>query len=75
MKKMKIMIALVMTAAMVFTMAACGNKAAEKPAEEPEKQEEPVEENMVELSEDQMDDLYQQAAEKTLFQIICLIKW
>ena len=66
MKKMKIMIALVMTAAMVFTMAACGNKAAEKPAEEPEKQEEPVEENMVELSEDQMDDLYQQAAEKTL---------
>ena len=49
MKKMKVMIALVLTAAMVFTMAACGNKAEEKPAEEPEKQEEPVEENMVEL--------------------------
>ena len=65
MRKMKVMIALFMAVAMVFAMAACGNKA-EEPAEEPQEQEESVEEDMVELSEDDMDDLFQQAAEQTL---------
>lgn len=68
MRNWKVLAALVMAAVMVFVMASCGSKAEEKPAEEPQEQEqeESVDEGRVELSEDQMDDLYEQAAEKTL---------
>lgn len=71
MKNWKTLIALLMAAVMIFAIAACGIKEEEKPAEEPEQQEQQEEQEeeteddgMVELSEDQMDDLYQQAAEK-----------
>ena len=62
----KVLTALLMSAAMVFTMTACGDKKAEDVKDKTEEQQEEAAEDMVELSEDQMDDLYQQAAEKVL---------
>ena len=61
MKNWEKVIALIMAALMIFAFAACGSK-----TEEPEQQEENADGERVELSEDQMDDLYQQAAEKAL---------
>ena len=68
MRKWMSIAALMLIAVMVFSLAACGNKAEEKPAEEPAQEEEIPEEiaSGPELSEDQMDDLYDQAAEMSL---------
>lgn len=68
-RKMRAIIALMMAAVMALMAAgltACGSKE-EAPAE-PAQEEEPAEDVSTgpELSEDQMDDLFQQAAEKTL---------
>ena len=61
MKNWKVLIAIAMAAFMVFAAAACGNK--EESKADPD---DPANGEMVELSEDQMDDLYQQAADKAL---------
>lgn len=60
--------ALLLMATVAVCMTACGNKAGEQKEEVKEEAEEQQEEVLdgPELSEDQMDDLYQQAAEKTL---------
>ena len=59
-------IALMLMVVMAVCMTACGKKAEEQPAEEPvqetEEQAEPEVSSGPELSEDQMDDLYDQAA-------------
>lgn len=67
-KTMALILAVVMMLSAAAVMTACGNKAEEQPADEPEQQEELVEEpeDGPELSEDQMDDLYDQAARKVL---------
>ena len=61
-------LALMVIAVMAISMTACGSKTEEQPAEEPA-QEEEVPEDIAsgpELSEDQMDDLFDQAAKKVL---------
>ena len=59
--------ALMLMVVMALSVTACGSKSEEKPAEEPEKEEEQEADwSGPELSEDQMDDLYQQAAEQSL---------
>lgn len=66
MKIMALMMAVMMTAALALCMTACGSKTEEQPVEEPAQEEEQDVSTGPELSEDQMDDLYQQAAEKAL---------
>lgn len=61
------MVALMLLVVMALGLAACGGKTSEQPAEEPAQEEEQEEVSTgPELSEDQMDDLYKQAAEKAL---------